>query len=370
MAAEAIRVLVVDDSVSVRRALGDALEREPGFAVCGSAPNGLLGLELAARSRPDVIVLDLEMPVLDGLEFLSRFRPDHPRLPVLVFSGVVGNANEATLEALWRGASDYVLKPTGLSPERTADFLRAELFPRLRALAAHGSATARSGSAPAATARPVSASAPRAPLPLAAGPDPVPSVVVVGASTGGPRALAAALGKLPAEFPLPIVVVQHMPAEMSEFFAAGLGVNCELPVRIASEGAPATPGAVWVAPGGAHLRLVSDGARARFRLDPGPEVNGCRPSVDPLFQSAAQVFGPGVLAVVLTGMGQDGLEGARAVSAAHGRVLVQDEASSVVWGMPGAIARAGLAHAVLPIAEIGDDILARANRRTPRRRAA
>ena len=367
MPADGIRVLVVDDSVAVRRALGDALEREPGFVVCGSAPNGLLALELAARSRPDVIVLDLEMPVMDGLEFLSRLRPDHPKLPVVVFSGVVGHANEATLEAMWRGASDYVLKPHGLSPELTAEFLRAELFPRLRALAANGTSIPRTGSV--APPRPALAGPP-APIPLPAGPDPVPSVVVVGASTGGPRALAAALGALPADFPLPVVVVQHMPAEMSEFFAAGLGVNCELPVRIATDGGSLTPGALWVAAGGAHLRLVADGARARFRFDRGPEVNGCRPALDPLFQSATQVFGSGVLGVVLTGMGQDGLEGARAIAGAHGRVLVQDEASSVVWGMPGAIARAGLAHAVLPLAGLGAEILARSNRRGPRRKAA
>ena len=366
MPAADLRVLVVDDSVAVRRSLGDALEREPGFTVCGSAPNGLLALELLAKTRPDVIVLDLEMPVLDGLEFLSRLRPTHPRLPVLVFSGVVGHANEATLEALWRGASDYLLKPSGLTPERTSDFLRAELFPRLRALATPRAATPRAGSA--APVRPLVV--PSSPIPLLPGPDPVPSVVVLGASTGGPRALASAIGSLPLDFPVPLVVVQHMPAEMSDFFAAGLGVNCELPVRIAADGAAVTPGAIWVAAGGAHLKLVADGPRARFQWDHGPEVNGCRPAVDPLFHSATQVYGAGVLAVVLTGMGQDGLEGARSVAAAHGRVLVQDEASSVVWGMPGAVARAGLAHGVLPLDALGEEILARATRRAPRRRAA
>ena len=359
MPAADLRVLVVDDSVAVRRSLGDALEREPGFTVCGSAPNGLLALELLAKTRPDVIVLDLEMPVMDGLEFLSRLRPTHPRLPVLVFSGVVGHANEATLEALWRGASDYLLKPTGLTPERTADFLRAELFPRLRALGSSGPATQRPGSA--APARPV-VMAPSAPIPFVPGPDPVPSVVVVGASTGGPRALASAIGSLPLDFPVPLVVVQHMPAEMSDFFAAGLGVNCELPVRIATDGAAVTPGVIWVAAGGAHLKLVADGPRARFAWDRGPEVNGCRPAVDPLFLSATQVYGAGVLAVVLTGMGQDGLVGARAVHDAGGTVIVQDEASSVIWGMPGSIARAGFADHVLPLDAIAAEIVARCER--------
>lgn len=361
-----IRILVVDDSVAVRRALGDAIEREPGLSVCGAAPNGLLGLELLARTRPDVVVLDLEMPVLDGLEFLSRMRPEYPKLPVLIFSGAAGHSNEATLEAMWRGGSDYVLKPSGLAAENMLPFLRAELFPRLRALAGAAS-PARASRAP---ARVVPA---LAPLPVAAvanGREPWPSVVVIGASTGGPRALAAVLGELPRDYPLPVVVVQHMPAEMTEFFAAGLAGNCELPVRVAQDGAVVASGSVWLAPGGTHLLLTSDGPRARFRLDHGAEENGCRPSVDPLFRSATRVYGSGVLAVVLTGMGQDGLEGARVVHAAQGRVLVQDEASSVVWGMPGAVARAGVAHAVMPLAELGPDILARSQRRGARDRAA
>jgi len=359
-----LRVLIVDDSVAVRRALGDALQRESGLEVCGTAPNGLLGLELVARSRPDVIVLDLEMPVLDGLEFLARLRAEHPRLPVLVFSGVAGHANEATLEALWRGASDYLLKPHGLTPQAMDAFLHDEMVPRLRALAGPTLTTAPrlsvvAGAAPAAPAR---TAAPR-------GPEPTPSVVVIGASTGGPRALATALGGLGTDFPLPIVLVQHMPAEMSEFFAAGLGSSCALPVRLATDGTVVTPGTIWVAPGGMHLQFERDGARVRFAHDHGPERNGCRPSVDPLFASAAQAYGPGVLALVLTGMGHDGLEGARAVVAAQGRVLAQDEASSVVWGMPGAVVRAGLAAAVLPLGEIGNALNSRARRR-PSRKAA
>ncbi len=367
----ALRVLVVDDSVAVRRALSDAIEREPGLAVCGAAPNGLLGLELVARTKPQVVVLDLEMPVMDGLEFLTRVRASHPRLPVVVFSGVVGHANEATLEALWRGASDYVLKPQGLSAEETAAYLGRELFPRLRALAGRPPVDARPRRPLGPSALPTERLRPGAPAipPPVTGPDPLPSVVVVGASTGGPRALAAALGSLPGDFPIPVAVVQHMPAEMSEFFASGLANSCELPVRLAGDRERMSPGVLWVAAGGAHLVLEHDGPHARFRLDPGPEVNGCRPAVDPLFRSAARVFGSGVLAVVLTGMGQDGLEGARAVREAHGRVLVQDEATSVVWGMPGAVARAGLANAVLPLGALGDELRARASRE-PRRKAA
>jgi two-component system chemotaxis response regulator CheB len=365
-----VRVLVVDDSVAVRRALGEAIEREPGLTVCGVATNGLLGLELVERSQPDVIVLDLDMPVLDGLDFLTRLRPQHPRLPVLVFSGTVGHANEATLEALWRGASDYVLKPQGLNPDGMDAFLRAELFPRLRALArvplarpaAPATPSPRLTLAPPAARTP----APRREPAVARAPErayePVPSVLVVGASTGGPRALAAALGELPPDYPLPIAVVQHVPAEMSEFFASGLAANCRMHVELAADGASVEPGVLWVAPGGTHLTIAAEGARMRFRLDRGPERNGCRPAVDPLFRSAAQAFGAGTLALVLTGMGQDGVEGARAVRAAHGCVLVQDEASSVVWGMPGAVARAGLADAIVPLPQLSGELRARARR--------
>ena len=230
-----LRVLVVDDSVAVRRALGEALDREPGLSLCGAAPNGALGLELVERSQPDVVVLDLAMPVLDGLDFLTRLRPLHPRLPVLVFSGTAGHANEATLEALWRGASDYVLKPDGLDAAGMTAFLRAELFPRLRAIARV--AAPQAGAASERPAAAASALAPRgaiAPAPRLETPrtprfehalEPVPSVLVVGASTGGPRALAAALGELPPDFPLPIAVVQHMPVKMSEFFASGLSAT-------------------------------------------------------------------------------------------------------------------------------------------------
>lgn len=346
-----IRVLVVDDSVTTRRALADALDGEDGFRLCASAPNGLLGLEQLNLSKPDIVVLDLEMPIVDGLEFLSRMRPDHPKLPVLVFSGSVGQANEATLEAMWRGASDYVLKPPGLAPASMLPFFRTELFPRLRALAEAAPASRRTAEIPA------------RPLPAVSAREPVPAIVVVGASTGGPRALSALLGGLPAGLPVPVVVVQHMPAEMTVFFADGLAHGCSMPVRIAQHGHVATAGTVWLAPGGRHLLLEGENGRARFVLGDGPEENACRPSVDPLFRSAAALFGSGVLATVLTGMGQDGLAGARAVVAAHGRVLVQDEASSVVWGMPGAIARAGLASAVVPLAQIPGEILARTHAR-------
>jgi two-component system chemotaxis response regulator CheB len=192
------------------------------------------------------------------------------------------------------------------------------------------------------------------------GREPVPAIVAVGASTGGPRALATLLDEIPPSFAVPIVVVQHMPAEMTAYFADGLAHNSGLPVRVAQHGHPVAPGSVWLAPGGRHLLIARDGGRPCFHLDDGPEEHACRPAVDPLFRSAATVFGSSALAVVLTGMGQDGLAGARVVHEAGGRVLVQDEVTSVVWGMPGAVARAGLAHAVLSLPQLSGEILARA----------
>src|SRR5262245_13000413 len=207
-----LRTLSVDDSVATRRVLADAIEAEPGLAMCGAAPNGLLALELLPRTRPDVVLLDLEMPVMDGLEFLSRLRPTHPRLPVLVFSGTAGHANEATLEAMWRGASDYVLKPRGLPPQALAPFLRAELFPRVRALGA--AAAARGAGTTAGTpATVVAGERPRASAPAAVAPQPprapsgrerAPAAVMIGASTGGPRPLAAVPGGLPPDLPPPL----------------------------------------------------------------------------------------------------------------------------------------------------------------------
>jgi two-component system chemotaxis response regulator CheB len=350
-----LRILVIDDSVAVRRALTDAIEREPGLAVCGTAPNGALGLELVERSNPDVVVLDLEMPVLDGLDFLARVRPQHPRLPVLVFSGRVGQANEATLEALWRGASDYVLKPHGVAPESMGEFLRTELFPRVRAIARRGSAADRDAGSttapPGARILPIGArnpgpgpgpvhrtGTPRTGAPEPSTLDPVPSLLIVGASTGGPRALAAALGELPTDYPLPIAVVQHMPAEMAEFFASGFSANCRLPVVIAQDGAGVERGVIWGEPGGAHSVGRERPGAHPLPARPGPRGERLPAAVDPLFRSAAQVFGSGVLRWCSRAWA-DGLA-ARAVHEARGRVLVQDNLRA--WcGHARAIARAG-----------------------------
>jgi len=368
-----VRVLVVDDSVTVRRLLVDALSVEPDLEVVGTAANGVLALEQLERLHPDLIVLDLDMPVMDGHEFLTRMRRRWPRLPVIVFSSFTAHGAEATLQALWNGASDYVMKPKTPDVGSALRHTRAELLPRIRAFARPGSgaAQARQASSTTVPAKPGPARTTHAPEP--APPEARPSgerrpgaprasVIAIGASTGGPRALAEVVGVLPADVAAPILIVQHMPAMFTRLLADGLSEHCEMPVREAEHGMPLEAGTVWVAPGDHHLTVGRDGALPRLWLDREPQENGCRPSVNPLFRSVAEAFGSGALAIVLTGMGQDGLDGARSVRAHGGQVLVQDEATSVVWGMPGVVARAGLADAVLPLEEIGPEILARVRR--------
>jgi two-component system chemotaxis response regulator CheB len=288
-----------------------------------------------------VVTLDIEMPRLDGLGALQRIREKHRRLPVIMFSTLTERGAAATLEALSRGASDYVTKPsnTGSVAEGLAS-VRNQLVPRIRALAGRSTIVAR-------------ATAPvrRTPLvkPSAGG---APQVLLIGSSTGGPDALATVLGQLPADLGVPVLVVQHMPPVFTTMLAQRLDRISPLAVREAVDGDVPRAGEALLAPGDFHLRLTSAGGGVRVRLDQGPQENFCRPAVDVLFRTAAEVYGGRVVATVLTGMGQDGLEGVRVLSGRGARVLVQDEATSVVWGMPDAVAHAGLADETLPLAEV------------------
>lgn len=357
-----IRVLVVDDSVTVRQLLVDALSVDPEVHVVGTAPNGALGITLLPKLVPDVVVLDIDMPVMDGLEFLRRVRPAWPRLPILVFSTYTTHGASTTLQALWHGASDYVAKPTASDFESAVVQARKELLPRIKAFARRDALPAGAGEG-----------APRVSHPALAAPLGRPvtraTVVAIGASTGGPRALADVLGALPADFPVPVLIVQHMPPLFTRHLADGLSSQCELPVREAEHGVALEPGTVWIAPGDHHMTVGRDGPALRLWLDQGPSENACRPSVNPLFRSVADTFGLGALGVMLTGMGQDGLEGCARIRSARGQVIVQDEASSVVWGMPGSVARAGIADRVLPLEKIAGEILARVHRQGGRRAA-
>lgn len=359
-----IRVLVVDDSVTVRRLVGEALAGEPDLLVVGAAANGADALALMGPLRPHVVILDLEMPVMDGLEMLRRLRAERSDVAVIVFSAHGADAPERTLQALWLGASDHVAKPAATRFSAAVARTREDLAWRIRAFARSAPMLRRaSGAGPSLAPAPADAARRHGRA----------SIVAIGASTGGPRALAEILGGLPGDFPVPIVVVQHMPAAFTQQLARGLARRTPLAVHEAHTGAVLSPGAVWIAPGDRHLRIERAGLERRCVLSDAPPENGCRPAVDPLFRSVAEVYGPGALGVVLTGMGQDALAGAREIRRLGGDVLAQDEATSVVWGMPGAVARERVASEILPLGAIAP-VLARRTRlpnaREPRAGAA
>jgi two-component system chemotaxis response regulator CheB len=345
---ERIRVLVVDDSVVVRKAVTEMLGSDPEIEVIGTAANGKLALERVLQHLPDVLVMDVEMPEMDGLAALRQLRRTHPELPVLMFSALTEKGAMLTLDALAAGASDYVTKPSNVGRHQvTLERVRGELVAKVRALGMR---------AP----RPAPAGPPTPPLPArAAVKGARVELVVIGASTGGPNAVVEVLGGLAPGLRVPVLIVQHMPPVFTRFFAERLASQHGLDAKEAEEGETIGARQVRVAPGDFHLIVRRDGAALRLGLSRGPPENSCRPAVDVLFRSAAEACGRGALGVVLTGMGQDGLRGSEHVRRAGGQVLAQDPASSVVWSMPGAVARAGLADEVLPLRDIAADILRR-----------
>ena len=350
-----IAVLVVDDSVVVRRLVSDVLSSDPAIEVVGVASNGKIAIAKIPQLNPDIVTLDVEMPVMDGLETLVRLRELYPRLPVIMFSTVTERGASATLDALERGANDYVTKPANVgSVSASMDAVKAQLIPKIKSLT-----LGRRGAAPMDPA-PV----PMRPLvtrPAATAASRV-DVVVVGVSTGGPDALTTVVTALPPDLPVPVVVVQHMPPVFTALFAKRLDTKSHLTVTEARTGDRVEAGRVLIAPGDFHLRLSANAAGVVAHLDQGTPENYCRPAVDVLFRSAVEAFGRGVLAVVLTGMGSDGTNGAAHIVQAGGSVVVQDEATSVVWGMPGSVVAAGLAAEVLPLGDIARAIQSRVAR--------
>jgi two-component system chemotaxis response regulator CheB len=348
-----IRVLVVDDAVVVRKIVTDVLAADPEIEVVGTAANGRLALGKLAQLNPDLVTLDIEMPELDGLETLVEIRKTQRRLPVIMFSTLTERAAAATLDALARGASDYVTKPSNVGSVQLAqERIREELIPRIKALC---------GRRPAAPARPTLGPAPsrvvvapRPPLPVRV------DVLAIGVSTGGPNALAEVIPALPAEYPIPVVIVQHMPPVFTRFLADRLSSLSPLTVREGENGAVLEPGTVWIAPGNYHMTLRKDGDRIRLALNQEAPENSCRPAVDPLFRSVAEVYGNRGLGLILTGMGHDGMAGAGQMRQAGATILAQDEATSVVWGMPGAVVSAQLAEAVLPLDKVATELVLRA----------
>jgi two-component system chemotaxis response regulator CheB len=355
LAGERIRVMVVDDSVVIRRLVTQALEQDPMLEVVGTASNGAIGLQRIPQFNPDVITLDIEMPDMNGLEMLRRVRQEYPRLRVIMFSTLTERGAAITLQALTLGADDYVAKVSNEgSLDRSNARLREELIPKIKQFfRVPGKVpVGRSDKA----YLPATQPAPRG-APVWQSMKVRPKVVAIGVSTGGPAALGAILPKIPAGFPLPIMVVQHMPALFTRLLAERLRATCQLPVEEAIQGHRVEPGKILIAPGDFHMKVASNGSGLQVFLDQSPLQNSCRPAVDALFTSIAEVCGGAVLAVVLTGMGQDGLRGVELLKAQGACILAQDEASSVVWGMPGAVANAGLADSVLPLDDVVPEIL-------------
>jgi two-component system, chemotaxis family, protein-glutamate methylesterase/glutaminase len=357
---DVIRVMVVDDAVVVRGLVSRWIEAEPGLTVVASLRTGRDAVREVSRVDPDVVLLDIDMPDLDGLSALPLLLEKKRDLVVIMASTLSRRNAEVSLKALSLGAADYIPKPTTNREVTTSTSFRAELIEKIRAL---GKRRRRFGDARASepsVAHDISAR-PRLAYTDARASDiklrpfalTMPRVLLIGASTGGPQALTGLLGGLGTAYDrVPVLITQHMPPTFTTILAEHLARASGRPAREGSDGEPIQPGRIYIAPGGRHMLVNRRDGQATIALDDGPQINFCKPAVDPLFASAARAFGGAVLAVVLTGMGSDGTRGAGVIAAAGGSVIAQDEATSVVWGMPGSAAQAGVCSAVLPLSDI------------------
>jgi len=344
----AIRVLVVDDSVVIRKLLAETLSSDPEIEVVGSASDGRIALAKITQLNPDLLTLDIEMPVMNGLETLKEVRKSHPHLPVIMFSTLTERGAATTLDALSLGASDYVTKPThtGGSDQAIAS-IRSELIPKIKALSSRPSSKLK-------TLPP-----PRPAVRIAAPANRRIEIVAIGTSTGGPNALGEVLPQIPKDFPVPIVVVQHMPPIFTRLLADRLAARSAISVEEGVAGVTLSGGHSWIAPGNFHMTVARAGVSWRLELNQNPPEHSCRPAVDVLFRSVAAVCRASVLGVVMTGMGSDGVLGAQQIREAGGQVIIQDEASSVVWGMPGLVCASGQADGVYPLDQLALEITRR-----------
>jgi two-component system, chemotaxis family, protein-glutamate methylesterase/glutaminase len=360
--------MVVDDSAVVRGLLVRALETDPGISVVTTAMHGEAALRALRKDPVDIVILDVEMPVMDGLTALPLILAEFPRVRVVMASALTQAGAKATVEALALGAVGCVAKPQTNSVSDSVQEIAAQLIPLVKALGPTGLQYAEHRPA----AAPVAPSAratelPRSPASHFAAPSGRVEVVVIGSSTGGPNALSLIAKSLPPSFDTPILIAQHMPAMFTPMLAQHLGRDGGRPASEGKELGPVEPGHIYVAPGDHHMELTRIAGRLVTRLTQAPPEHFCRPSVNPLFRTAARECGPEVLAVMLTGMGDDGVEATRDVVSRGGHVIAQDEATSVVWGMPGAIVREGLAHSILPLLEIAPAIARRCQHEVVRR---
>jgi two-component system, chemotaxis family, protein-glutamate methylesterase/glutaminase len=372
---EPLRVMVVDDSVVIRGMISRWIASEHDMVVAGSLRTGLEAVNQIDRINPDVAVLDIEMPELDGIAALPQLLAKKRNLVVIMASTLTRRNAEISFKALSLGAADYIPKPESTREPAAADIFHHDLIQKIRALGAKarrvGQVSPIHPTAPALlpmqerklrenAARPTAAAA----LPVGAQParrafsSQTPRVLVIGSSTGGPQALMALVTDLgPVIDRCPVLITQHMPPTFTTILAEHLARSSRRPAHEAVDGEIVKPGQIYLAPGGRHMRVTRHGADVAIALDNGPPVNFCKPAVDPLFTSAIEIWQGGTLAVILTGMGSDGMRGGKDIVAAGGSVIAQDEATSVVWGMPGAAANAGICAAVLPLNQIAPKLV-------------
>lgn len=356
------RVMVVDDSAVIRGLLTRAIEGDPELRVVASVGDGQMAVNALGRQAVDVIVLDIEMPVMDGLSAIPKLLAVDPHVKIVMASTLTVRGAEVSMKAMQLGAADYIPKPTSTREISGADVFRRELVQKVKALAQsarRAGTRARPGLRPDRPLPPPLPVARRPAAPVTLRPMPVgllPDIVAIGSSTGGPQALFEVLGHLRGGIRQPVLITQHMPATFTTILAEHISRQCGIPCAEAKDGEPLVGGRVYLAPGDWHMVLAQRGAGAVVAVNQDPPENFCRPAVDPMMRSIVKVFGRRVLAVILTGMGQDGMRGCQEVAGAGGLVLAQDEATSVVWGMPGAAANAGVCNQVLPLKEIGPTI--------------
>jgi two-component system chemotaxis response regulator CheB len=347
-------VLVIDDSVVVRRVLTQILESDPEVAVAGTAANASIGIQKIPQVTPNLVLLDVEMPGMDGIEAVKVIRAQWPALPVIMCSTLTERGADTTLRALANGATDYVAKPSALGGHNDglATF-RLDLLAKVKALG-----KARNAPSALPPARPPLVAA----LPKKRLVREQVTALAIGCSTGGPNALSTLFADLPGDLPVPILIVQHMPPLFTKILADRLSASTRVRTCEAQEGDLVEPGKAYIAPGNFHMTVVRDGTKVRIALNQDPPENSCRPAVDVLFRSVARVYGGGTLAAVLTGMGQDGSRGAAHVAELGGTIIVQDAATCVVPSMPGAVVALGISDGAYPISRIGNELVSRIRR--------
>ena len=353
--------MVVDDSVVIRGLIARWIGSEPDMVVAASLRTGLDAVNQIERVNPDVAVLDIEMPELDGISALPLLLAKKRDLIIIMASTLTRRNAEISFKALSLGASDYIPKPESTREPAAAEIFRHDLIQKIRHLGAKVRRAA-TPSPPLAPREPL----PRQPMAPVAQPQlmrrafstQAPRALLIGSSTGGPQALMTLVTELgPVIDRFPVLITQHMPPTFTTILAEHLARSSHRPAHEAVDGEIVKAGQIYLAQGGRHMRVARHGADVVIALDDGPPVNFCRPAVDPLFTSAIDVWQGGILAVVLTGMGSDGMRGGKEIVAAGGSVIAQDEASSVVWGMPGAAANAGICAAVLPLNQIAPKLV-------------